>query len=337
MTTLRDHLISSSIVTKDVLDLLSVKSKYVTKTDVEKKIMSSIAIIMTSGPKMYRVYTIPKKNGGRRTIAHPSKILKIIQRGLVEFLTDKLPIHKAAFAYRKGISIKDNAFQHVNNSFFLRMDLADFFNSIDVNLFDKQLEKNKIMLTPWDHTFIRRCAFWSPKKINSGNLILSVGAPSSPLVSNFIMNSFDKMVVSVCEPLNVKYTRYADDLFFSTNQRGVLFEIPSMIKYILSIEFDEKIVTNDIKTNYSSKAHNRHITGITIANDQTLSIGRERKRLISSMIHKHSLGVFSEKELAKLQGLLSFALHIEPLFVERMNEKYSCSLISDIISGHWRK
>ncbi|WP_459585777.1 reverse transcriptase domain-containing protein, partial [Enterobacter asburiae] len=93
---------------------------------------------------MYRVYTIPKKNGGKRTIAHPTRALKVIQRGLVEFLNDKFPVLDAAYAYRKNISIKDNALHHVTNPYFLRLDLADFFNSIDVNLFEERIEKHKI-------------------------------------------------------------------------------------------------------------------------------------------------------------------------------------------------
>lgn len=337
MTTLRQHLLTSPLVAELAFSLLSSSSKKVTKPDVDKWLILSLAKVMLSGPKMYRVYTIPKKNGGKRTIAHPSKVLKVFQKGLVEFLINKLPVHDAAYAYRKNISIKDNAFQHVKNSYFLRMDLADFFNSIDTSLFEEQIEKHKVQLADSDKVLLRRSAFWSPKKINSGNLILSVGAPSSPMISNFIMFSFDETITSICEPLKIKYTRYADDLFFSTSHKDVLFKMPKLIQYVLYSEFGKKITINEVKTSFSSKAHNRHIAGITITNNDTLSLGRERKRTISSMIHKYSLGNCTDFELAKLQGLLSFSKHIEPLFIERMKKKYSVSLIDVIISGQWRK
>lgn len=338
MTTLRHHLLTSPLVAEHAFSLLSSSSsKKVTKSDVEKWLTISLATVMTSGPKMYKVYTIPKKNGGKRTIAHPSKVLKVFQKGLVEFLENKLPVHDAAYAYRKNISIKDNALQHAKNAYFLRMDLADFFNSIDVNLFEKQIEKHKIELATADKALLRRSAFWSPKKMSSGNLILSVGAPSSPMISNFIMFSFDETITSVCDPLGIKYTRYADDLFFSTGHKNLLFKIPSLIQYVLTSEFGKKIAINEVKTSFSSKAHNRHIAGVTITNNDTLSLGRERKRIISSMIHKYSLGNSNDIELAKLQGLLSFSKHIEPLFIDRMKEKYSISLVENIITGRWRK
>ncbi|ADU67373.1 RNA-directed DNA polymerase (Reverse transcriptase) [Pantoea sp. At-9b] len=337
MTTLRQHLLTSALVSEQAFSLLSNASQKVTKQDVDKWLIASLAKVITSGPKMYRVYTIPKKNGGKRTIAHPSKVLKVFQRGLVEFLVNKLPVHDAAYAYRKNISIKDNALQHVKNSYFLRMDLADFFNSIDASLFEEQLKKNKIQLNESDKSLLRRSAFWSPKKINSGNLILSVGAPSSPIISNFIMFSFDETITSICTPLGIKYTRYADDLFFSTPHKDVLFKMQNLIQYVLVSEFGKKITINEVKTSFSSKAHNRHIAGITITNNDSLSLGRERKRIISAMIHKYSLGNCTDSELNKLQGLLSFSKHIEPLFIERMKKKYSVSLIDMIISGQWRK
>ncbi|HGP1029877.1 TPA: retron St85 family RNA-directed DNA polymerase [Serratia marcescens] len=338
MTTLKHHLLTSPLVAEQAFSLLSTSSsKKVTKLDVEKWLTVSLAKVMVSGPKMYRVYTIPKKNGGKRTIAHPSRALKVIQRGLVEFLNDKLPVHDAAYAYRKNISIKDNALQHVTNPYFLRMDLADFFNSIDVNLFEERIEKHKIQLSAADKALIRRSVFWSPKKTNTGTLILSIGAPSSPLISNFIMFSFDETISSVCAPLKITYTRYADDLFFSTKNKNILFKIPSLIQYVLSTEFGKKLTINEVKTSFSSKAHNRHIAGVTITNNDTLSLGREKKRIISSMIHKYSLGKSDDIELAKLQGLLSFSKHIEPLFIERMMKKYSVNLVDKIISGQWRK
>ncbi|MCO8051998.1 retron St85 family RNA-directed DNA polymerase [Proteus penneri] len=337
MTNLKQHLLTSTFINKEVLKILASSSRNTTHVDIEEWLLLSIAKVITSGPKMYKVYTIPKRNGGKRTIAHPSKVLKVFQRGIIEFLTDKLPIHNSAYAYKKNISIKDNALQHVSHSYFLKMDLADFFNSIDVDLFEKQIERHKIILTDEDITLLRRCIFWSPKKTSLGNLILSVGAPSSPLISNFIMFSFDEIVTTICNSLEIKYTRYADDMFFSTNKKDILFKIPNLIKYILFSEFNEKIVVNDIKTSFSSKAHNRHLAGITITNNEKLSIGRERKRIISAMIHKYSLGNSSTLELSKLQGLLSFSKHIEPLFVERMEVKYSVYLINKIISGQWRK
>ncbi|HCN8126267.1 TPA: RNA-directed DNA polymerase, partial [Escherichia coli] len=56
----------------------------------------------------------------------------------------------------------------------------------------------------------------------NGALVLSVGAPSSPFISNIVMSSFDEEISSFCKENKISYSRYADDLTFSTNERDVL-------------------------------------------------------------------------------------------------------------------
>ncbi|MCT7085107.1 RNA-directed DNA polymerase, partial [Salmonella enterica subsp. enterica serovar Oranienburg] len=89
------------------------------------------------------------------------------------------------------------------------------------------------------------------------------------------------------------YTRYADDLTFSTNNKDVLFDIPDMLENVLPKYSLGRIRINHEKTVFSSKGHNRHVTGITLTNDNKLSIGRERKRKISAMIHHFINGKLS--------------------------------------------
>jgi RNA-directed DNA polymerase len=83
-----------------------------------------------------------------------------------------------------------------------------------------------------------------------------------------------------------------------------------------------KIRINHEKTVFSSKGHNRHVTGITLTNDNKLSIGRERKRKISAMIHHFINGKLPADEYNKLIGLLAFAKNIEPSFYKSMVIKY---------------
>jgi RNA-directed DNA polymerase len=78
----------------------------------------------------YKSYPIRKRNGDTRTIHHPSKQLKSMQRWLLSYVIEKLPVHAAATAYRKQRSIFDNARVHARNKFLLRMDCRQFFPSI---------------------------------------------------------------------------------------------------------------------------------------------------------------------------------------------------------------
>ncbi len=292
------------------------------KQEIDKFILSA--------PKMYKIYTIPKRTSGKRTIAHPAKKLKEYQRTLISLLEQSLPVHDVAFAYKKNTGIKQNAAQHQQSKYLLKMDFQDFFHSIKPKLFLSILEKLKVDLTQEDRYLLSQILFWNPSKRSGGKLILSIGAPSSPFISNVIMFFFDQALYTECHRQNITYTRYADDISFSTNTKNTLFEIPHLVKKLLVNHFNGAITVNESKTVFSSKAHNRHITGITLTNENKLSIGRQKKRYISSLIHQFNLGQLPTEDRQYLQGLLAFACHIEPDFKQRMIKKYSFETINQI-------
>src|SRR5688572_29636325 len=78
----------------------------------------------------YKVYQVPKKRGGARTIAHPSKALKALQRWLLANVISEWRVHTRAVAYRATVGILDNARRHQASRYLLRLDLQDFFESI---------------------------------------------------------------------------------------------------------------------------------------------------------------------------------------------------------------
>ncbi|MEZ8169045.1 MULTISPECIES: retron St85 family RNA-directed DNA polymerase [Vibrio] len=286
-----------------------------------------------TAPKKYKVYTIPKRSSGYRVIAHPSKSLKEKQKFLVAFLSDFFVSHSNSFAYKKGVGIKDNARMHLGTKYLLKMDFSDFFNSITVDLLALACDENGIKVSSAELKLLESLLFWNKTKTIRGsqNLVLSVGAPTSPLVSNFVMYKFDTLMSDYCSQNEINYSRYADDITFSTNKKNHLFQVTRVVKDILSDHYSNKITVNNIKTVFSSKAHNRHVTGITITNNNKLSVGRERKRLISTLIHKYTIGSIDIDDTVYLQGLLSFAIHVEPDFRVKMSNKYGFEVINTIL------
>ncbi|NJA05518.1 RNA-directed DNA polymerase [Methylococcaceae bacterium WWC4] len=287
---------------------------------------------VSSAPKMYKVYTIPKRTSGKRVIAQPAKRLKDYQRALVKLLEKVLPVHDAAFAYKKQVGIKENAMKHQKSSYLLKMDFQNFFYSITPTLFFSILYKLNIDLSSEDRYLLTQILFFNPSKKTGGKLVLSIGAPSSPFISNSIMYFFDMSIYEYCINNNINYTRYADDLTFSCQKKDILFAVPTHVKQLLVEYFDGRITINESKTVFSSKSHNRHVTGVTLTNDNRLSIGRQKKRYISSLIHQFSLNQLADEDISYLQGLLAFACHIEPNFKQRMIDKYSAEIIAKIIT-----
>lgn len=289
-----------------------------------------IDVFALSAPKKYKVYSIPKRTSGRRTIAHPSKELKLFQREVVSFLEPLLPVHSCSFAYKKGMGIKKNAQKHAGSKYLLKMDFESFFNSISNDVFLIAINSIKHDFSFKELNLLINLLFWCPSKKPNGKLVLSVGAPSSPLVSNFIMNEFDKLVHQICVQEKITYTRYADDITFSTNIKNSLFKFPERIRMILKSYLTGFLSINESKTVYSSTAHNRHVTGVTLTNQGGISLGRKRKRYISSLIFQFSKESLPVDEVNYLKGLIAFSQDIEPEFIDRMKKKYSVAVFDKL-------
>ncbi|WP_429014691.1 retron St85 family RNA-directed DNA polymerase [Aeromonas hydrophila] len=292
---------------------------------------SELVNFVHTAPRRYKKYYIFKRDGvNKRQIAQPSKEVKFIQRLAVSELKELLPVHECATAYVTGRSIKENAERHRLNKFLLKMDLVNFFPSITPGMLFSVMMKNNFDVSNENKLFLGSLFFWKLRR--NSKLRLSIGAPSSPFISNVVMYYFDQDVNEYCKQCGITYTRYADDMTFTTNNQGVLSEVPYIIKMVLKRHFGTRMRVNSKKTVFSSKAFNRHITGITITNDGKLSLGREKKRLISSMVHHFILGKLDDDSIYKLKGLLAYAMHIEPSFMIMIERKYSKDEINNIFS-----
>ena len=238
--------------------------------------------LIRSAPFRYKVYRIEKRQEGKyRTIAQPAVEAKMLQYFIINNYLVNLPVHPSATGYVRKQNIKSNASLHARNQFLLKMDFVDFFPSIKPDdLFTYLAKTKENTLRKDDFPLVRDILFWCPKWSKTGDLELSIGAPSSPLVSNLVMFEFDKKMNRLCKGLNIAYSRYADDLTFSTNERHILESVHKRIEKICEQWKHPTLRINREKTVFSSKKHRRRITGLIITNKSEISLGRDRKRLV---------------------------------------------------------
>ncbi|WP_305966865.1 retron St85 family RNA-directed DNA polymerase [Marinobacter salsuginis] len=275
-------------------------------------------------PRRYKIYTIPKRNGeGVRTIAQPSAPVKSLQREAVRILEDYAPVHQSATAYRTGVSILDNAAVHSKNAFLLKMDFSDFFPSIHALNVIQHLRQYCGFISDDDVIYLLSLIF--RRRRSSDRFELSIGAPSSPFISNTFMYSFDCALSKILADKNIAYTRYADDLSFSTTEKDALFSVPDIVKKQLDCNQYNVLKINHKKTIFSSKKHNRHVTGLVLSNDGRVTIGRDRKREIKTLVFLFTKGELDFEKKNYLKGLLAHAKHIEPLFWSKIKRKYGLS------------
>lgn len=293
----------------------------------EKELMN----YANTAPFRYKTYRIKKRSGGTREISQPSRDLKILQRFiLAEFFHPKFIYHDCATAYRENKNIADNARPHMNSPYLLKMDFKDFFPSIRANDFQLFLPEKGICETGPEADILAKLFF----KHTEHGLALSIGAPGSPSISNAMLFDFDQTVSGLSEKLGITYTRYSDDLSFSTDKKNLLFGLPKTICRVLEKLKYPKLALNAKKTVFSSRKFNRHITGITISNEGKLSIGHSRKRKLRARVY--SAAGLEGDDLARLRGYISFVNQIEPDLIRKLLKRYP-SQMKLINSASFRK
>jgi RNA-directed DNA polymerase len=276
----------------------------------------------------YKEYTIPKRDGSRRTIHHPSQQLKSLHRWLLAKIVGYWPVHEAAAAYRVGKGIRENAVVHASSRYLLRMDFANFFPSITSADVESYLATRPTGTEVWDG---------ADRKLFSDlvcrNGVLTIGAPTSPALSNALCIELDAKLAGLAYSKEVRFTRYADDLFFSTKKRDVLGIVENEIKnVVLTVKLPGGLTINPDKTRHSSKRGRRQVTGLVITPQGDVSIGRKRKRYIWRQVHR--LQSLTSIERRKLAGLIAFATSVNSDIVNRLVMKYGPAAVDRARSGN---
>jgi RNA-directed DNA polymerase len=265
-----------------------------------------------------------------RTIAQPSRDLKAIQRFIVDNKLAALPVHQAAMGYLPGKNILSNAELHRRNRIISKLDFKDFFPSIRVRDWLNFLRSSDICepLRP-DSGLYANILFWGAGLRTP--TCLSIGAPSSPALSNILLHDLDVKLSMAASELRLVYTRYADDITVSGVKLEDIRKFGIVARRIVKTTRSPKLEFNEEKSGTYLRGQRRMVTGLIITPTEDVSIGRERKRLISAMLHHVSVGRSDDKAMGHLKGWLGFCLATEPLFVSRLRMKYGSEVLDRVL------
>lgn len=282
----------------------------------------------------YIHYRIPKKKGGMREIFAPSENLKSIQKRLNYFLQAYYLIIKPREVYGFVVNphylgtycnIVNNAKMHIKKNYVLNIDLKDFFPSISA----RQIKK--LFLSDY---------FSFPEQITTALTLLTTldaqlpaGAPTSPVISNFVCLSLDQDLKSFCNLNSLVYSRYADDLTFSSDLPIHSDHILDLINLIKKAGFS----INEKKLRLKTSDQRQVVTGLTV--NEKVNVNRKLLKNMRAMLHDASSnGIavatkrhfnlsteadsnFCRKFINKLEGYINFVGQVrgkyDPLFTRQ--------------------
>lgn len=284
---------------------------------------SQIEKIIKTAPFRYKHYEILKRSGGRRSIHHPSPALKSVQRWLVRNVLLKLPVHESVFSYVENKNIAMNAQEHIESNYFIRLDFADFFPSINGREIERLLQKSTglglIDLDPVAIRAVVRLVCRIDKETQA--LALTIGAPSSPQISNALLYEFDCMMSDAARNNDAIYTRYADDIYISSKKMAAIDEMEKIFRRELNTALPF-LEINEHKVQRLSRKRRVTITGMNISSDRKVSLGRDKKRELKTKVYLAIQRELDAEEFQVLRGQIAHAMSVEPNFYESLKRKF---------------
>lgn len=270
-------------------------------TSVSEGVLLSI---INSQHNFYRDFKIKKRRGGFRKISAPFPSVLFIQKWINERILSRFELSDAAEGFVKNKSIITNARRHLDSSIVLKVDIKDFFPTIDLK---------RIIGLFSEFGYLHKISFYLAK-ICTFNNILPQGGASSPSISNLICRSLDKRLIILSQKAKINYSRYADDLAFSGYNINY-----NLINTIESILYEEGFLINKDKTVLMTGKGKKIITGISISR-QLIKLPRPKKRKIRLEAYytlKNTDVTISNMlkdpfYLERILGKINFWLQVEP-------------------------
>jgi hypothetical protein len=250
---------------------------------------------------MYHIFRIPKKDGTTREISAPDEPLKEIQRKLAKVLTAVYEDKVCTYGFIEDKNNVGNAEQHTKKRLVFNIDLKDFFSQIHFGRVRGMLMHAPYNLSDEAATTIAQIACLNGR--------LPQGAPSSPIITNMICMPLDNALMRLAKSTRCVYTRYADDITFSTYKhafdRSLVYvdrEDVVIGDKLASILKKHSFVVNPQKITLRSRVCRQEVTGLTV--NEFPNLRRSYIKQLRAIIHScEKYGVLAAARVYVKKGL----------------------------------
>lgn len=228
----------------------------------------------------YNYRILKKDSNSVRLIEAPKSQLKEFQQLILSEILNQIPPHEAAHGFRRGRSIRTFVAPHIDRGVVLKMDLEDFFPSIEQARIQAMFRTagypervadyfagfctNRTPYDVWPGEFDgRHCSMLNRYRRLYGSPHLPQGAPTSPSIANLVAYRMDCRLQALSKSANANYTRYADDLAFSGDKQFARVARRFLI-HVAAIVLEEGFDVNHHKTRIMRAGSRQKLAGIIV-------------------------------------------------------------------------
>ena len=223
-------------------------------------------------------YRMRKKHGGTRAIVAPHSSLLFMLQAFNALLQDFYVPTPWCYGFVRDKSVAQNAQQHVGKRYILNIDLKDFFPSITRQMVEDILLAEPIKCsTEAARLLSGLCTAAEPQ----GD-VLPQGFPTSPTLSNMVCRKMDEELAAAAQRIGATYTRYADDMTFSSDN-DVLRTTGSFYMQVSTIVEKYGFRLNERKTRLQRRGRRQQVTGVVVSDK--VNVTREYARQIRTLLY----------------------------------------------------
>lgn len=289
----------------------------------------------------YYTFEIPKKSGGKRKISAPKGKMKALQLWVLENILNQIPLGEFAHGFIAQRSILTNAQPHTGQDIVINVDLKDFFPTISYKRV-KGLFRTLGYSEQMAIIFALICTRAETETVEmdgvtyyvqKGERFLPQGSPASPAISNITAYKLDKKIKGLAKKFNFSYTRYADDLSFSTTKNNEE-NIAKLLYFLQKIIKSEGFTMHPDKTHIMRKGGLQKVTGIVV--NEKLNVERKKLRQFRALLHNIEKNGWKDQQWGQADNLIhSVEGYIH--FVQMVNPEKGMKFkdqLADIIDKH---
>jgi RNA-directed DNA polymerase len=273
----------------------------------------------------------------RRTVYKPTKKLKAYHDFLNTFVLEFLTINpRVVYSYRKGTNAQQAVAKHAHGRAFFQTDLLNFFASIDRDLVRSTLtgQGSQIPVTDLSAHLDRIL------DLTTIDGRLPVGFSTSPLISNACLTAFDDDVEAHCRSNELTYTRYADDIVISAQERAQLQDIETVLHDRLASHFAGKLQLNDRKSRHTTIGRRIKILGMIVTPSGQVTIDNDLKARIEALLHYYvtdrekfssMVGHDVKAGMERLVGYINYVNTADKAYLGKLRRKYGTTVIDSFL------
>jgi len=258
--------------------------------------------------KKYRSFLMAKKNGGQRKIETPGKQLKFLQKTVANTLqllySQHIPgcVHGYVSQINPTVgprNILTNARAHQFSDYLLNLDIEKFFPTVDsIRIMELWRSWFPEMPAATQEMLTLLCTHKN---------YLPMGAPSSAVLSNMCMTDLDRQLMHFCKEKNIIYTRYVDDMSFSSDD-ATLADMDAPIQELVN-KYGFNI--NLSKRKYYTKSDAKHITGL-ILHEEEITVEKELLKNMRRCIKEYERMKWLQRQMQMDKKWLQYKIkHME--------------------------